>query len=195
MATLIAAGKSKDEATQILKNVTVGKTTVDNAIQQAFQAAEGVKVCTSDGDCGVAKATAACAPPPNDVNLVVKVKPDRACSEWLACSSGETVYDPQQGKYKSICTDLKLCNKAGEPEGAGIPYCSNYVDRNSPSELLRQNIVLDAKTYSSRPTGFGQRDYGGITSPDQFQLVDAKLTPIGAKVAGGQKVKSKVKKE
>ncbi|HWQ99628.1 MAG TPA: hypothetical protein VN397_02150 [Candidatus Methylomirabilis sp.] len=132
----------------------------------------------------------------NDTNLIVKVKPDRACSQWLACSSGETVYDPQEGKYKSICTDLQLCNKAGEPEGAGIPYCSNYVARDPLSgEMLRKNVVLNAATYATRPTGFGKPDYGGITIPDQFQLLDAELVPIGSIISSDPRVKSRYKKD
>jgi hypothetical protein len=131
----------------------------------------------------------------NDSNIIVKVKADRACSEWLACSTGETVYDPQVGQYKGICTDLKLCNKAGEVEGAGVPFCSNYVDRTSDSELLRSFNVVNAAEYSKRATGFGTMDYSGVTVPDQFQLMDTKLVPIGNYVSTDPSLQSKYKKD
>jgi hypothetical protein len=129
----------------------------------------------------------------NDSNIIVKVKPDRSCSEWLACSTGETVYDPQTGQYKGICTDLKLCDKAGEPEGAGVPFCSNYVNRTDASGLLRSFNVLNAAEYSKRPTGFGSKDYSGVAVPDQFQVMDTKLVPIGSYISDNASLKSKYK--
>jgi hypothetical protein len=117
----------------------------------------------------------------NDANVIIKVKPDRSCSEWLSCATAETVYDPQTGQYKSLCSNLALCNKAGSVEGAGIPFCANYVDRTAASTqtLLIQNRVLDAATYATRLTGFGAKDYSGASLPDHFQLMDAKLKPVG----------------
>lgn len=178
------------------------QSSVTNAANLARAAEiEGRKTCEKPADCqekcpvGNCSLVAGCALPPPNVNTIVKVKPDRACSEWLACSTGETVYDPQQGKYRSICTDLQLCNRAGEPESAGVPFCSNYVNRKAASELLKPYTVLDAQTYSARPTGFGQRDYSGVAIPDQFQLLDTRLVPIGAIMSEDPRVKSKFKKD
>ena len=64
----------------------------------------------------------------NDTNTIIKVTPDRACSEWLACKTSETVYDAQTGSYKSVCSDLALCNDAKKSDtGEGIPFCTSYV--------------------------------------------------------------------
>lgn len=116
----------------------------------------------------------------NDTNLVIRVKPDRACSAWLACSTAETVFDPQDGTYKSICTDLALCSQVGAPEGNSVPFCANYIDRADATEtLLQEYKVFSAAHYASRPTQFGAPDYSGLTMPDQFQVMDTELLPVG----------------
>lgn len=141
--------------------------------------------------CAAAGATA------NDTNVVVKVQPDRSCSEWLSCSTAETVYDPQDGQYKSLCSTLALCNKAGNVEGAGVPFCANYLDRgqSSTQTLLIQDRVLDAGTYASRSTGFGAKDYSGATVPDQFQVMDTELIPVGANLNPDLRTKGQFKKD
>lgn len=133
----------------------------------------------------------------NDTNIVVKVQPDRACSQWLSCETGETVYDPQTGQFKSICADLALCNAAGVNEGEGVPFCTSYVDRSAMSDetILTEHRVVDAATYADRPVGFGSVDYSGFTNPDQFQIMDAKLEPVGSMLTRNPRVRSRYKKD
>ncbi len=112
-------------------------------------------------------------PSRNDANLVVKVKVDRDCAQWLGCSSGETVYDPSANRYKEVCIQTALCDKAGE-QGGGASYCANYVNRASTSTepVLTKGAYFDAQAYSMRPNGVGSRDYSGYTIPNAFQLTD-----------------------
>ncbi len=133
----------------------------------------------------------------NDTNVVIKVKADRACSEWLSCATSETVYDPREGRYKSICADLALCNKAGAAEGDDVPFCANYVDRSlgSPQTRLLASTVMNATWYSQRPSGFGSKDYSGVTVPDHFQVMDAELVPIASMLTTDVRVKNQYKKD
>lgn len=134
---------------------------------------------------------------PNDTNTVVKVKPDRSCSQWLSCATAETVYDSQTSSYKSLCSNLELCNRSTKvDQGEGVPFCTNYVDRTSSNQtILREYKVLDAETYSARPTGFGTVDYSGFSLPDRFQVMDASLEPIGSMISPEAAVAGKLKKD
>lgn len=134
----------------------------------------------------------------NDTNIIIKVTPDRACSEWLACKTSETVYDAQTGAYKSVCSDLALCNDAKKSDtGEGIPFCTSYVDRSPGSNvtILTQFNVLNAAAYSGRKVGFGAVDYTGYSIPDHFQVVDTALEPIGSMLSNNPQISSLLKKD
>ncbi len=135
---------------------------------------------------------------PNDTNIVVKVKPDRSCSQWLACETGETVYDPQTGSYKSICSELALCNEAGGSEGPGVPYCTNFVNRSREEgidTILKRYQVVDAQTYANREIGFGSVDYSGFTMADKFQVIDTSLKAVGSILTQDPAIRSAYKKD
>jgi len=134
----------------------------------------------------------------NDTNIIIKVIPDRSCSQWLACKTGETVYDSQTGTYKSVCSDLALCNQTQKSDtGDGVPFCTSYVDRSqsSASTILKQYSVLNAANYASRPVGFGMIDYTGFSIPDHFQVVDSSLVPIGSMISSDTKIANSLKKD
>ena len=131
-----------------------------------------------------------------DTNIIVKVSPDRSCSQWLSCRSGETVTDPATGKLQSICSDLALCNANAQSEGDAVPYCRSFVNREQPfSTILIDNQVVDAQVYADRRIGFGTPDYSGFTIPDHFQVMDAELVPVGSMLSPDPKTKSKYKKD
>lgn len=136
-------------------------------------------------------------PIPNDTNIVIKVKADRSCSQWLACKTGETVYEQSSGQYKSICSQLELCNKAGANQGEGVPFCESYVNRDQSTldTILKKYQVLTSKVYASRPIGFGSVDYSGFSIADQFQVVDTSLDPVGSELSTDPKVSAKYKKD
>ncbi len=163
--------------------------------------ATGLPICLTHagvGQLGLSQCLASQAPfhPCNDTNLIVKVKADRACSQWLACGTGETVYDQSDGSFKNICSDLKLCNASGETGAEGIPFCTSYVDRKDTGLTIFQPFrVTDAATYASRPTGFGAVDYGGVTVPSHFQVMDTLLKPIGSYISTDPRISSALKKD
>ncbi|MCW1892154.1 MAG: hypothetical protein KIH65_002825 [Candidatus Uhrbacteria bacterium] len=149
-------------------------------------------------DTDAARANCAGVENGNNSNIILKVKPDRSCSQWLACKTGETVYDQQTGQYKSICSELALCNDAkATDQGEGIPFCTGYVNRTSNSliTILKKYRVVDAATYASRAVGFGAVDYSGFTIPNHFQVMDATLKPIAAMLSPDPAIAAKFKKD
>lgn len=115
----------------------------------------------------------------NDANMVVKVRMDRDCAQWLGCSSGETVYDPATNRYREICTQTALCDKASA-QGGATSFCANYVNRISTSTepVLVAGGYFDANAYTARPVGMGGRDYSGYAIPNAFQVSDAKSSEV-----------------
>ncbi len=105
----------------------------------------------------------------NNSNVILKVDLDRDCAEWLGCATAETVFDPVQQKYVDVCTETALCDVSkGSNAGA---FCGNYVDRIN-HDLLKPGAFFSRDLYTSRTTGFGEKDYSGYAVPDQFQAAD-----------------------
>ncbi|MFA5935972.1 MAG: hypothetical protein WC787_03930 [Patescibacteria group bacterium] len=112
----------------------------------------------------------------NNANVVLKVKLDRDCAQWLGCSSAETVYDPAQGKYVDLCTEVAMCDVSkGSNAGA---FCAHYVDR-AEDPILKAGSFFDRSVYSSRVSGFGELDYSGYAIPDRFQAADIQNRLVG----------------
>lgn len=120
----------------------------------------------------------------NDANMVVKVKMDRDCAQWLGCSSGETIFDPATNRYREVCTQVALCDKA-QSQGGPTSYCANYVNRatTSTEPVLVAGGYFDAETYTSRPTGVNSRDYSGYAIPNAFQIPDTKSSQVVSHVS------------
>lgn len=119
----------------------------------------------------------------NDANLVVKVKLDRDCAQWLGCQSSETVFDAALGRYREICTNLAMCDK---PSGqTGDIFCANYVNRSTrdTEPILTQGAFLDINRYASRKVGLGEKDYGGNAIPNAFQIADLSSIRVAAEGA------------
>jgi hypothetical protein len=122
----------------------------------------------------------------DDANRVIKVKLDRDCSTWLGCSTGETVYDPSQGQYTDLCTNLAVCDQLG---ASGSNFCGHYLDRSAAGKpdpnvgffepVLREGVFMDAVTYAKRPVQFGSPDYSSYALPNHFQIADIITRPVG----------------
>lgn len=112
----------------------------------------------------------------NNANAVLKVKLDRDCAQWLGCSSAETVYDPAQGKYVDVCTDVAVCDVS--KGAAGGAFCAHYVDR-AADPVLKPGAFFDRNAYTSRETGFGELDYSGYAIPNRFQAADIENRKVG----------------
>ncbi len=119
-----------------------------------------------------------------DANILVKIKVDRDCAQWLGCKSSESVFDPATSQHKEICTNVALCDKStGKP---GEIFCANYVDRSATSTeaVMQAGKFFDINTYTERPVGLGTKDYSGYAMPNAFQiseLVTARVGVEGAK--------------
>lgn len=131
-------------------------------------------------DCRQGAGSELCEDDENDANLIMKVKIDRDCAQWLGCKSSETVYDAGVGKYRDICTNMALCDASSNKPGD--LFCSHYVDRSSTSTeaIFVQGSYLDSKHYSSRAIGLGKLDYSGFTLPNAFQISDLGMEKVGA---------------
>ncbi|HLC70053.1 MAG TPA: hypothetical protein VJH75_03340 [Patescibacteria group bacterium] len=130
---------------------------------------------------------AAVAPDPNlpgtkDANLIVKVTQDRKCSEWLACNSSQTVFDPDTNAYKEVCADLGVCNKA-QLSDTIIGQCASWVDTgkvDSSNQVLKGKLLSDRVTagasnvynYRRRDVSFYGKDFTGYTLFDSYQIDD-----------------------
>ncbi|GEM_PF-5781983 len=49
-----------------------------------------------------------------DSNIILKVKPDRECKEWLYCSTVSVGYDFDTGQTREICLDVGACSDMDE---------------------------------------------------------------------------------
>ncbi|MBI4139075.1 hypothetical protein HY479_02895 [Candidatus Uhrbacteria bacterium] len=141
--------------------------------------------CSSDLDCSfsntedpdgyVVKGTCQV----NDANIILKVKLDRDCAQWLGCSTAETVFDPVQAKYVDVCTELQMCD-VSKGANAGS-FCANYVDRTK-DPILKPGVFFSREVYVKRKVGFGETDYSGYTVPDQFQAADIQNRKVGSEL-------------
>ena len=115
----------------------------------------------------------------NDANVLVKVKLDRDCAQWLGCRSSETVFDPSTSEYKEVCTNVDMCDKATGKKGE--IFCANYVNRSSETgeRVLQTGRFFDIGAYSGRPVGFGEKDYSGYAIPNAFQVPELVTTRVG----------------
>lgn len=139
--------------------------------------------CQTDADCMVTATngnssytvTGSCGAQ-NDANILMKVKLDRDCSQWLGCATAESVYDPVQQKYVEVCTQTATCD-VSKGANAGS-FCASYVDR-SKEPVLKPGVFFDGSVYVKRPIGFGEPDYTGYAVPDQFQAADLQNRLVG----------------
>ncbi|MFA5126877.1 MAG: hypothetical protein WC465_02660 [Patescibacteria group bacterium] len=110
-----------------------------------------------------------------DANILLKVKKDRQCGEWLACRSSSVVWDSDNNKYKVVCADLSLCNEF-DPDN-NITKCGNWVDPG--------NLPLTEDLYQSRTTGannhlqWGDMDYTGFSIPDFMPVAALTVVNFG----------------
>jgi hypothetical protein len=114
----------------------------------------GGERCRTAGEIGLPKAFG------NDANLIIRVRPDRACAQWFSCSAEQTVYDTQRDKWRSVCTGFDLCEQS---KSAGqSAECARWVDP--------VNERLTREAYSARDVSWRGREYSGFSIPNAFPL-------------------------
>lgn len=102
-----------------------------------------------------------------DANLIVQVKKDRSCGEWLACKTSQLVTDPATGGKKEICIELGLCDEA-QPSDQLINQCKHWVNNTTP------NNFLDFSEYITRGVSFKDKDFTGFSLFNSYQVGDLK---------------------
>ncbi|MEY4723252.1 MAG: hypothetical protein RLZZ324_765, partial [Candidatus Parcubacteria bacterium] len=96
----------------------------------------------------------------NDTNLVIKVRRDRECAEWLQCDATESVWDASLGKWKSVCISVDSCQeqrKVGESQECGVW---------STDPLVK----LDQQAYASRDVTYAGLEYSGYSLPGKYPV-------------------------
>jgi len=131
------------------------------------------KTCTKSSDCGSTtaycdyKATNDSVAP--DTNLILKVRRDRVCSEWLSCQTSTTVTDPQTGKTREICYSLGRCDQVSQSKAAG--QCANWLEPEA------QQHPLDEADYVGRNVTWAGQEYSGYSIPGLCSLDMVSSTP------------------
>lgn len=106
----------------------------------------------------------------NDANVIIKVRPDRECGQWFACSAEQTVFDTQLNKWRNVCTGFDLCE---ENRRAGNAFeCVKWVD---PEKKL-----LSSAAYADRDTTWSGMEYSGYSIVNQYPASLIKPVKIGA---------------
>lgn len=117
----------------------------------------------------------------NDANVILKVKRDRVCGEWLACAS--TMKVTVDGQLKEICTELKNCDEAaitsGQYSNELLGKCAHWVEDSYPGK----NKILTEKAYQEIPgvATFNVKDFSGYSVVDGYQISNLVVSETGLK--------------
>lgn len=96
-----------------------------------------------------------------DSNVVLKVRRDRVCGEWLQCSGYRSVWDSSTDEYRSVCDSWVRCDQLiGSGKQA---QCGHIVSDPNPS------ILTEAK-YKERDISWSGMDYSGYSMLDMYPV-------------------------
>ena len=103
----------------------------------------------------------------NDTNLLLKVKRDRMCSEWLSCKTSITKIN-SEGKAQNFCYEFKACDESEN----GV--CTNWVDPEENRELLSEKLYVerDSSWYGEDYTGYSLLNKYPVTHYDHISIED-----------------------
>ncbi|MFH1047860.1 MAG: hypothetical protein V1738_06165 [Patescibacteria group bacterium] len=144
--------------------------------------------CQLDSDCSVQQGEK-CLPAPtelqhNDTNVILQVRRDRDCAEWLECAASMPVYDEQQGRWIERCSSLATCT--GQVQIGESYACSDF--KETPKEIL----TID--DYANRDITWNGLEYSGYslvgTYPLEY-LLPYKVTQGQCLSAGGEELKDR----
>ncbi|MCF7906738.1 carbohydrate binding domain-containing protein [Patescibacteria group bacterium] len=101
-----------------------------------------------------------------DSNLILKVKRDRVCGEWLHCSGSYQVWDSSIDDYRQVCDSWVRCDQLiGEAKNA---QCGHVVYDPNPQ-------VLTPELYQERNVSWKGMDYVGYSLLGTYPV--ERLTP------------------
>lgn len=87
-----------------------------------------------------------------DSNLILKVRRDRVCGEWLSCFTSRSEWDKTANQYKEVCEAVGRCDKLVGQGSAS--RCGEVVDESTPT-------VLGEDVYKNRDISWAGLDYSG----------------------------------
>lgn len=131
----------------------------------------------------VARYSYSCEPVVNDTNVILKVRRDRECAEWLDCRNSNKVYDSLNNSYKNVCTSLDVCNSYIKQNEA--VRCNNFVESDVRDDKGNPAVLTD-EIYSSRDVRWGGREYSGYSLPNKYSVSDLKTISFGKNVDGSE---------
>jgi hypothetical protein len=102
-------------------------------------------------------------------NLLVKVRKDRQCAEWLACKSSSTAFDPKTSSYKIICDALDSCTKYSSEND--ITQCDTWGTYTTTTPLTIAEYQLRA-TGDSDHLQWSDKEYTSYSVPDLLPMKD-----------------------
>jgi hypothetical protein len=111
----------------------------------------------------------------NNSNLLVQVRRDRVCGEWLTCSGTNHTFDPQTGREKVLCEQIDVCNQYAKV-GQATTQCTNIL---TPEEVETSRKLLSKELYVSRDVTFKGLDYSGDSIYNQYQAQDLRSVNVG----------------
>ena len=102
----------------------------------------------------------------NDANIIIKVKRDRECAEWLQCASSHSVFDDVAGKWKSVCDAVGVCsqsNISNDANDISVNNCEKFVDTSDSA-----GKVLTEQDYAQRDITWEGKDWAGYSILGKF---------------------------
>jgi hypothetical protein len=102
-----------------------------------------------------------------DANIILKVKRDRVCGEWLECIGSREEWSSTMGEKVEVCDFIGRCDKL---TGKGEDHaCGHYVFYSNPEKLTKE-------VYKERNISWSGMDYSGHSLLDMYPMES--LSPV-----------------
>jgi len=96
-------------------------------------------------------------------NMLIKVRKDRQCSEWLACKASSSVYNEATGEYDLICDELDSCIKY-DSRGS-VSKCEEW-GTHTPVAPLTHRVYQNRTSGENDHLEWSDMDYTGFSAPN-----------------------------
>ncbi|MCB9802894.1 hypothetical protein H6761_02650 [Candidatus Nomurabacteria bacterium] len=108
----------------------------------------------------------------DNANVLVKVRKDRQCAEWLSCKSSTAVFDEQTSSYKIICDAIDSCTEYSDANN--ITQCAQW---STYTDAIPLTIVeyQDRATSTTERISWPDKEYLGYSIPEFFPVQDLKV--------------------
>lgn len=120
-----------------------------------------------------------------DSNIILKVRPDRECSQWLDCKTTYTTTD-NQGREQSYCVEMAVCDQFNE-DGSCASYVSQDIAQNVvASPVGRANLTASSSLALANLSGYSTPGLSIFNSLNSNVLVREGLLHYGLMTQIGQ---------